>query len=140
MSTITDYNGKIVEWAGTENEALNKGYNIDCSRCSNCSGCLDCLGCSDCSDCLGCSDCLDCSDCSVCSGCSDCLNQPLANIITSPWIITIRSDKSIQIGCQNYSLKEWLSFDEAKLLSFDDKAIDFMKKWKSVILEIVNNN
>jgi hypothetical protein len=145
MSVITDYNGNVVCWSGTDEEALNKGYNIDCSDCSRCSRCVycslcsDCSGCSYCSDCSECSYCLHCSDCSRCSDCSNCLAQPKANIITNTWTIVVRNDNSIRVGCQDYTLKEWLSYDETHLLTMDANAVEFMNKWKNTILEIVKN-
>jgi len=191
---VTDYEGKVVEWAGTREDALSKGYNVDCTGCSRCSDCSDCSycsrcsgcsdcsrcsgcsdcsycsycsrcsgcsdcsrcsgcsdcsycsrcsGCSDCSRCSGCSDCSDCSGCSYCSGCSgcsDCSTQPKANLITGTWVTTVRQDDTVRIGCQDFSVDEWLSFTDERIAGMDPRAAEFMKTWKPVILAILGRS
>ena len=65
---VTDYNGQVIEFAGSEEDALEQGYNVNCRDCMNCSGCFNCV---DCSDCKFCDDCIFCSKCMYCINCSD---------------------------------------------------------------------
>ena len=34
---VTNYEGTVISFNGTEAEALNQGYNVNCIACSNCS-------------------------------------------------------------------------------------------------------
>ena len=188
-SVITDYEGKVVEWEGTDDEALKKGLNVNCSRCSGCSGCSDCSycsGCSDCSRCSYCSDCSrfsycsDCSGCSYCSGCSRCSycsdcsgcsycsycsrcsycsgcsrcsvcyrcsycsdcsyceKKPLSVLTTDRWIICIRQDRTIKIGCQDHTADEWMAFTDDEITAMHSDALVFWRKWKPVIAAILS--
>lgn len=60
-------------------------------------------------------------------------------------IITIQTDlwqivytkKVIQIGCQRHTIDEWFSFDEKEISDMDSKALEFWKKWKPILLLIL---
>jgi hypothetical protein len=150
--TVTNYNGNVVDWQGTAEEALARGLNVDCTGCTgctHCSGCCDCSGCSDCSDCYGCSDCsgctrcsgcsgcCDCTDCTDCSCCSDCTEQPVAVISTGTWIICIRKDGTMKIGCQDYILDHWLNFNDTRIQEMHGNALAFWRIWKPVVESVV---
>ena len=122
-SVITDYEGKVVEWEGTDDEALKKGLNVNCSRCSGCSGCSDCSYCSDCSD---------------CSGCSGCEKKPLSVLTTDRWVICIRQDRTIKIGCQDHTADEWMAFTDDEITAMHSDALVFWRKWKPVIAAILS--
>ena len=132
----TNYKGQPVEFTGTVSEGLEKGYNyncVNCSYCSYCSNCSNCSYCSYCSKCSNCSDCSYCSYCSYCSNCSDCSQQPIVNIMTTPWNILIRANNTIKIGCQNHTIEKWLSFDDDTIKLMEPRALEFWKIWKPVI-------
>ena len=122
-SVITDYEGKVVEWEGTDDEALKKGLNVNCSRCSGCSGCSYCSGCSRCSD---------------CSRCSYCEKKPLSVLTTDRWIICIRQDRTIKIGCQDHTADEWMAFTDDEITAMHSDALVFWRKWKPVIAAILS--
>ena len=110
-SVITDYEGKVVEWEGTDDEALKKGLNVNCSRCSGCSGCSDCSGCE---------------------------KKPLSVLTTDRWIICIRQDRTIKIGCQDHTADEWMAFTDDEITAMHSDALVFWRKWKPVIAAILS--
>ena len=122
-SVITDYEGKVVEWEGTDDEALKKGLNVNCSYCSYCSGCSGCSGCS---------------RCSYCSDCSGCEKKPLSVLTTDRWIICIRQDRTIKIGCQDHTADEWMAFTDDEITAMHSDALVFWRKWKPVIAAILS--
>ena len=69
---VTDYDGNIIEFTGSKQDALATGYNVDCINCKQCRSCSNCSYCSFCSNCSFCSFCSYCSNCSFCSNCSYC--------------------------------------------------------------------
>jgi hypothetical protein len=48
------------------------------------------------------------------------------------WPITFTKD-FLQIGCKNFSHKEWMCFTDSEIKKFDEKALEFWKKWKDFI-------
>ena len=109
---VTDYEGKVVVWEGTRQEALDKGLNVDCINCSRC------------------------SRCSRCSDCFRCEAQPV-QITTELWNICIRQNGSMKIGCQDHPLIEWMGFDDERISSMHYLALTFWRKWKPVIEQII---
>ena len=120
---VTNYEGTVISFNGTEAEALNQGYNVNCIACSSCSNCSNCSNCSYC------------SNCSNCSYCSNCSKQPIC-IITTTWVICIR-DESIKIGCKDYLIEQWMGFMDDHISTFDNNALSFWKQWKPVIQTIL---
>lgn len=143
---VTDYVGKVVEWSGTQTEALHSGFNVDCTDCYQCTGCLGCTNCSQCNHCrycklcTNCTWCANCIDCTACFHCCDCDKQPLAFIATERWSICIRADKTIKIGCKDYSVDDWMNFTDADIHYMADGALSFWRKWRPVINTILENN
>ena len=125
---ITDYNGNVIEFTGTRQEALDAGHNVDCISCRQCRSCSDCSYCSYCSRC---------SRCSYCSNCSRCPNQPHANLITDIWVICIRTNNTIEIGCQDHPTQHWLDFDDETIKLMHNNALVWWRKWKPVIISIL---
>ena len=105
---VTNYEGTVISFEGTEEEALNQGYNVNCIACSSCSNC---------------------------SNCSNCSKQPIC-IITTTWVICIR-DESIKIGCKDYLIEQWMGFVDEHIATFDNEALSFWKQWKPVIQTIL---
>ena len=52
------------------------------------------------------------------------------------WIITYTLDR-MQIGCQNYSIEKWFSFDDSKIEQMENRALDWWKKWKPILKQII---
>ena len=137
---VTDFNGNLVDWQGTAEEALVKGLNVDCSGCSRCTRCSRCYGCSDCSGCSGCTrctDCYDCYDCYGCSGCSGCTEPPII-LKTSTWQICIRQNGTMQIGCQDHHIDEWMGFCHGRIARMHGYAPTFWAKWKPIIQSVIS--
>ena len=130
---VTDYNGNIIPWTGTQQEALEKGYNINCIDCKYCMCCKDCTHCTHCTNCAGC------KDCTACIDCTNCTSQPLANIKTPQWAITIRNNHTMKIGCQDHPVSDWLAFTDEQISEMDRKALTFWKQWKPVIVAFYSN-
>jgi hypothetical protein len=99
---VTNYEGEVVSFEGTEEEALAVGYNVNCVNCIQCVSCKGCEGCISCRDCEKCIDCIDsrecedskmlirchrckncknCTSCRTCSGCTSCRNSDVCNNI-----------------------------------------------------------
>ena len=108
---VTNYAGEVVEWTGTESEALAAGLNVNCTNCRYCRYCTDC---------------------------TDCPVQPKANLVTEVFVVTVRQDNTTKIGCQDWTAEEWLSFSEDRIAGMSGDALEFMRLWKPVILAIVN--
>jgi hypothetical protein len=131
-------------------------YCTGCNRCNRCSQCKECTGCENCSESDNCTDSCDCKCCFYCSLCigvneskfcynirnssgcfyicstRDCNGQPI-QITTDEWIITIRQDKTTEIGCQNQPIHKWMEFTDSEIEKMHPKAIRFWRKWKPVI-------
>jgi hypothetical protein len=46
--------------------------------------------------------------------------------------------KVIQIGCENHKIRDWFNFDDAAILRMDgEKALNFWRKWKGTIRNII---
>ena len=45
--------------------------------------------------------------------------------------------KVIQIGCKNYTIEEWKNFDDEKIKTMDDGALEWWKKWKPIIMQLI---
>jgi len=41
------------------------------------------------------------------------------------------------IGCKNYLISEWLTFDEAAIAQMDIGALEWWTKWKGVIFQVI---
>ena len=112
-------------------------YN--CSNCYKCSNCSDCSDCSDCSRCFSCSHCYKCYNCSRCSDCSGALiwrgsqAEKLLTINGLKWPVAT-SGTHIQIGCQQHTVEEWESFDDARIADMAGGALDFWREFKPTIM------
>ncbi len=50
------------------------------------------------------------------------------------------TNKVIQIGCENHTIKEWFEFSDKEILAMDGKrALKFWCKWKPIIQKIICN-
>jgi uncharacterized protein YjbI with pentapeptide repeats len=48
------------------------------------------------------------------------------------------TDLKIYIGCKNYTIDEWASFNDEEIALMDDNALDFWKEHKTAILCLAN--
>ena len=62
-------------------------------------------------------------------------NGEIKTIQTGFWVITY-TESVIQIGCKNYTIKEWFDFPDVSIKKMNDEALEFWKKWKP-ILELI---
>ena len=60
------------------------------------------------------------------------------NLINLSYNITI-SDNYIMIGCKAFDFKTWYNFSDEEIKEMDENALDFWKKYKSIIFEIIKN-
>jgi hypothetical protein len=164
---VTNSLGEIIEWSKTMEEALNKGFNVDCFNCSECEGCYDCSNCFKCSECSGCFNCSNCnncnqchysnwlSDCQWCSNscrltecsrcywCSDCFGQPITNIVIDKFTVCFRNDYTLKINSNDFSLQQWMNFSDMEIFEIfkmDENCLKFWNQFKPVIEIIYNNN
>ena len=55
------------------------------------------------------------------------------------WSITYTFDR-MQIGCENHLITDWWQFDEERISRMNSGALDFWKRWKPILQEIIKNN
>ena len=58
------------------------------------------------------------------------------SIQTETYYITYTS-KVIQIGCQRHTIEDWKNFDDETIRKMDSKALDWWKKWKPILIQII---
>jgi len=58
------------------------------------------------------------------------------SIQTETYYITYTS-KVIQIGCQRHTIEEWKNFNDETIREMDSKALDWWKKWKPILMQII---
>ena len=47
------------------------------------------------------------------------------------------TDTVLNIGCQSHTIEEWKNFDDETIREMDTKALDWWKKWKPIIMQII---
>ena len=92
--------------------------------------CTDCKDCRNCIDCINCTNCVDCTSCTYCENCTD---QPILNAMANTWIICLRKDQTLSIGCQNHSVDEWMHMSDERIDKMNRYALKFWKIWKPII-------
>ncbi len=63
------------------------------------------------------------------------LTRPPVQVLTNIWPVMI-TPQYMRIGCQRYTHTEWESFDDYAIANMHDKAIDFWKEWRDILLAI----
>ena len=58
------------------------------------------------------------------------------SIQTETYYITYTS-KVIQIDCQIHTIEKWKNFDDETIKKMDSKALEWWKKWKPVLMQII---
>ena len=108
---------------------------MDCTYCTNCTNCTNCMDCTYCTGCTNCTGCTDCTGCTNCTGCTVCMEQPL-QLIGLRWVVTVRKDKTIRIGCQDHSLAFWQRASDETIAAMDAEAPAFWAAHKAAILAL----
>jgi carbonic anhydrase/acetyltransferase-like protein (isoleucine patch superfamily) len=67
--------------------------------------------------------------------CAGSLTKNAINIVGMLWNITITTIH-IKIGCRLHTYTEWSEFNDSQISLMDDKALDFWRKMKKLILDI----
>ena len=67
------------------------------------------------------------------------LTKPPVFLLGLIWDVMIL-DKHIKIGCQLHSTTEWENFSDEEINSMEDRALDFWKQWKDVILSMAKQH
>ena len=47
------------------------------------------------------------------------------------------TDTILNIGCQSHTIEEWKNFDDEKISSMDDDALNWWRVWKPIIMNII---
>lgn len=67
--------------------------------------------------------------------------KELLTIQTPYYIITIDCINSVmQIGCKNYTIKEWFSFSDDEIIDMDSRALEFWGSYKDLIKNFIKIN
>jgi hypothetical protein len=43
----------------------------------------------------------------------------------------------MQIGCEKYSIQKWWSFSDLEISRMDEDALNWWKKWKPILQQII---
>lgn len=62
--------------------------------------------------------------------------REIKTIIVEKWVINY-TFTHMQIGCENYSITEWLEFHDYAIEKMDSVALDWWHKWKDTIMKII---
>lgn len=122
-------------------EALNQQTQMDNNNCNNCIDCRNCINCSycnNCQNCIECGKCIHCENCENCSNCQeaeDCTSQPI-QILGLRWLITIRANNTMKIGCQDHSLESWENFNDEEIEIMSYSAPIFWKQYKTMVMSL----
>ena len=119
-------------------DCVNCRNCTDCRECRNCSRCVNCINCSNCSHCRSCISCLDCTECTTCTECTDCAKQPI-QITGGAYIVTIRTNKTIKIGCKDFPVSIWEDDSPNGIASqLSTSELELWNKSKYVILALAH--
>ena len=111
---------------------------INCRNCRNCRNCTECRNCRNCRNCTDCIKCTDCRNCTDCTDCTDCTEQPI-QIMGGIYIVTIRKDKTIKIGCKDFPISIWEDDSPNGIASqFSTSELELWNKSKHVILALAH--
>ena len=46
--------------------------------------------------------------------------------------------EELNIGCRSYKIKDWENFDDETIAGMDDGALEWWRKWKPIIMNIID--
>lgn len=55
------------------------------------------------------------------------------------WNVIISGLGKMRIGCQEHSIEDWKSFDDARITRMDSEALDFWNQHKSMLLNMCDS-
>ncbi|MEA1231065.1 pentapeptide repeat-containing protein, partial [Acinetobacter sp. IRS14] len=55
------------------------------------------------------------------------------------WDVIISGLGKMRIGCQEHSVEDWKSFDDARITSMDSEALEFWNQHKSMLLNMCDS-
>ena len=65
-------------------------------------------------------------------------NKEIKTIQTGIYIVNY-TETDMQIGCKNYLISDWFNFNDKEIKKIDgSKALDFWKKWKPILKQIMD--
>lgn len=134
--TEKSINGNIGASMESMEKAIEQQKNMDESKCNNCYNCNDCYNCNycyKCNNCYKCYNCYKCNNCYNCTKCNDCDKQPI-QIIGITWIVTIRQNETIKIGCEDHTREFWMNATDDEIAKMEYRALKFWGKYKNLIL------
>ena len=65
--------------------------------------------------------------------------KEIKTIQTDPWPIVLTKDV-MAIGYEQHSIEEWRGFDDDRIASMDDDALEWSRTWRPVIEQIIKVN
>ena len=65
--------------------------------------------------------------------------KEIKTIQTDKWPIVLTKD-TMAIGCEQHSIEEWMSFDDAQINEMDASALEWSRTWRPVIEQIIKVN
>ncbi|EHU1953713.1 pentapeptide repeat-containing protein, partial [Acinetobacter baumannii] len=55
------------------------------------------------------------------------------------WDVIINGLGKMRIGCQEHSVEDWKSFDDARITRMDSEALEFWNQYKSMLLNMCDS-
>ena len=65
--------------------------------------------------------------------------KEIKTIQTDPWPIVLTKDV-MAIGYEQHSIEEWRGFDDDRIASMDDDALEWSRTWRPIIEQIIKVN
>ncbi len=62
--------------------------------------------------------------------------REIITILTDKWIVNITKE-FMTVGCEHYSIKDWMSFDDDRISKMDPCALHWSRIWKPIIKQII---
>ena len=62
--------------------------------------------------------------------------EELKSLFLETWPITYTAEV-MQIGCEKHPIADWWAFDDGRIALMDSEALEWWKKWKPVIQQII---
>ena len=93
---------------------------------------MDCNHCDNCKNCNNCNNCYNCDNCNHCNNCNE---QPI-QISGLKWIVTIRANETIKIGCEDHDRDYWVNVSDEEVVKMNFGALKFWREFKNMILSI----
>lgn len=63
-------------------------------------------------------------------------NREINTIQTGVWMI-VYTGKDMAIGCQQHAISDWWAFDDGTIRKMNSDALEFWRKWKPILMQIM---